>query len=674
LATEKRISRRPSRRPARDEPRRARRDATWWHATLVLVGIATLAIAVVSFGFHPIGDYFTESDFYGAYAQGAALIRHGHFDVARYGVYGPVYEVVLAVVGAIARDDYTAARLISVLSAGALLAAAAWTARRRLGAAAAFVLALFIAVNATFFRYGYSVGTDMLASSLAVVSMALLLSREGAVAATGAGALAGLATLTRYNLVSFVPAGLVVLGCATAPWRGRLVRAAAFAAACAAIVVPFTWYAVAAGHPPGATLAGDANFYMSDATSMAETRYRTLAVPNDSSRVAAREAGPGAARSSERGLASRTLARLVTGIPSHLAHEAHDLLGWPTAGLVVLGLALLLVRRSAAPLLPFAPYAALGFLALAPIYYSERYSYVLLPCYLAPAALAVAAWSGSRARPVAWLLAAVGAAASLRDNVSLQSVIYQSIPTEALSAARAIRAVARPGERVLARKAHVAWEAGLEPVAFPDVTTLDSLAAFCRARNARYLYYSWFESRMRPQFAFLLDTSLAVPGLEPLLVTPMKPSVTYRIGPDFDATSWDLSSAIYVRRASAALAAGRVPEGLALADHAARLVPRNADAQLLRGEAFTRLGHPREALAAFDRALELRPGDVPAQLGRGYSLMSLGRRDEAAVTWRPVIDATRNTSVLRAMLSVYTEVGDGDAARAVGAALERRIR
>src|SRR5262249_39516397 len=103
------------------------------------------------------------------------------------------------------------------------------------------------------------------------------------------------------------------------------------------------------------------------------------------------------------------------------------------------------------------------------------------------------------------------------------------------AAGRAIRAQAQAGDRVLARKAHVAYAAGLEPVLFPDVRTLPELGEFCRRERVRFLYYSWYELRLRPQFGYLLDTSAAVPGLTPIHFTVYKPEATYRVGPELGA-------------------------------------------------------------------------------------------------------------------------------------------
>ena len=668
----------PPARPARRPPDAAATeaeapdptDARWRLATAVAVAIVTTALAIVAFGFHPIGDYFTESDFYGAYATGAELIRRGRFDPSRYGIYGPVYEIALALVGALVGDAFTAARLISVASAMGALAALGGTARR-LEPAAAFWLVVLVGVNATFFRYGYSVGTDMLATGLGIGGMCALLSARAWRAPLLGGALVGLAALTRYNLVSLAPAGLVTLLAARSPRRERAARVAVFVATFGLLVAPFAWWAAAAGRFPGTALVKDASFYLSDEPSQElERRYRGLTAM----------APPDAATAPSAATLGR---RVLTGVPSHLVRDARELLRWPTAGLALASVALLVVRGGARRLAAFVPYAAFGLLALAPVYYSERYSFVLLPLYVAPAALALGIRRTPRVvRGVLWLGALLGIAFATLDSVSVQRAVHESIPVEALSAGRALRAVAHPGERVLARKAHVAYASGLEPVLFPEVGSLDSLAEFCRGRGVGYLYYSWYESRTRPQFSYLLDTSLAVPGLVPLAVTRDKPSVTYAITPEFGREPvWGMgarsrrvqalggawirtprdSGYYYARMASDLLAASRPEDALASADAAARLLPQDADPLVLRGEALVRMNRPREALAAFVSARELRPRDVGAQIGCGWALFALGERAAAGRAWRPVIDAAGNPAVLNAMIVAFTGRGDLEA-------------
>ena len=105
----------------------------WIIAWIALGALAAVLIAM-ALGPHRVGDYFTESDFYGAYADSARLIQRGRLVPSRYGVIGPGYEVALAMAGVILRDLLLAAELLSIV--GTLAIAWLWfdLARRRLDA------------------------------------------------------------------------------------------------------------------------------------------------------------------------------------------------------------------------------------------------------------------------------------------------------------------------------------------------------------------------------------------------------------------------------------------------------------------------------------------------------------------------------------------------------------
>src|SRR5438876_9068411 len=89
----------PAIRPgSRNTPRetavsRSRAPAAPRLAPAFLVLAAASALAWTAFRNHPVGDYFTESDFYGGYASGARLIQQGRLDFSRYTVVGPVHEL-----------------------------------------------------------------------------------------------------------------------------------------------------------------------------------------------------------------------------------------------------------------------------------------------------------------------------------------------------------------------------------------------------------------------------------------------------------------------------------------------------------------------------------------------------------------------------------------------------
>src|SRR5262245_54212661 len=85
----RRMTARPARRRAAATSRRASfsfnatpevspGEAVWLtRIAWGIVGALVIALLVMVIGPHRIGDYMTETDFYGAYAEGAKMIQHG---------------------------------------------------------------------------------------------------------------------------------------------------------------------------------------------------------------------------------------------------------------------------------------------------------------------------------------------------------------------------------------------------------------------------------------------------------------------------------------------------------------------------------------------------------------------------------------------------------------------
>ena len=653
-------------------------DSRGLHAAgLLLVALSTLALGVYAFGWHRVGDTAAESDFFTGYVIGARQLLHGHLDFGRFGVFGPVYEALLALFGLVVRDLFSAARLLSVLSAGATMLAWWSIARRAWGSVAAFFVVALLVVNPTFARYGYSATTD--APGLALFSLAAwtLLVPGGRWRLAGAGVLAGLATLTRYNLVMILPAGILLLaaGAARAP-RERGVAITKLTGGFLLVVVPWTLASLAAGHVPGITLLRDPGFYEArDPSEVLENRYRDI------------EAGihaappPGAADSSR---ASR-IVTLARGVATHVRLDALALVGLPAALLSVLGIVVALARRRLRELAAPLVLGAFAFLPLVPVFYSLRYALVLLPMEIAPGAWLLATLvHAPRPRPWTMLAAGALALAALAPTAwwsyRLNAEWLAEQPREARAAGEAVRAHVEPGARLLARKGHAAYFAGLAPVPFPIVDSLDVLAKYCRAENVRYLYFSTIEARARPDFVYLLDTSAVVPGLSVLYAATDPPAIVYAVGPGFGAAPpwWEdtatlrrVNARVHVlldpgaasRGYSLELAAdgldrGRPAEALRDAEVAARLAPALPDAKRLEAEALRRLGRGDAAIETLRVALALAPEDSPTRLGLGMLLAEAGRDSEAAATWRPVVGLTRDPHLLDAMERVYSRLGD----------------
>ncbi len=650
-------------------------DPTWaLPAALGVVALATLALLVVGFAWHPIGDHFTESDFYN-YATGGRLIARGVVDFGRWSVIGPVYECLMAVPALLGVSAFGFAKALSVACAAVVMLAWLAIVRRRAGGLAALVTVTLLGANAVFFRYGYSSTTDVPAVALQAVALWALLAWRHRAAPWVAGAAAALAVLTRYNSAFLLPGAVAAMLLdpeRDAPARRRAL--VAWFAAFTIVLLPWTAVSRLNGHWPGEALFANASFFASS----------SAAARNAQDARDAGEAGGGEA------VRSGALARALANVPAHLHDDARQLLGWPAAVLVLLGAAAAALSRERRAWLPLSANVVLAFAALVPVFYSDRYSLAVLPGYLAFAGAAVAsprlsAWAGRAAAWVPLALVAWPLAASLQANVRVQRFVHSQLPRDVLATAPALRAERRPGDALISRKGALAWQADVRTVPFPRVSTLAELAAHARENRARFLYYSWYEGMLRPEFWYLLDTTAVVPGLERIASVVEPAAVLYRIGPELGREpAWMADSsqaALHVARgqvraledrdcweahavlAQAARRAGDWADALAHAEAMTRGRPADTRGWVMTGDLRVAAGDLDGAREAYGRASAIQPGSAGARIGVGR--IHRARRDDAraADAWRPVIEAAGDSATLQAMLEVFASRDTAAAAR-----------
>jgi tetratricopeptide repeat protein/dolichyl-phosphate-mannose-protein mannosyltransferase len=642
-------------------------------AGVAVVVVAAVLAAWMALGVHVVGDYYAESDFYGGYADGARLIRQGHVDPARYPVVGPGFDAAVAAASLAVRDRYTAAKLVSVASAiGAL---ALWLAllTRRLGPWAAAWSVTFLAAIPVFGRYAYSASTDMLCAFLQAACAFALLGSSAPWGPAAAGVLAALATLTRYNSAVLLPAGIVCLAFASPTGRRRGLAVAAFVVGFLVVAGPWWGYSMAAGQVPGAVLFQKFGFYAAqDATRNVQDLPAPLAHEYESIVDVVRRDPAG------------FVGRILKAFPEHLRGDAREVLGWPAAACALVGLVALAVERAGAALAPVGLLGAGVFASLLLAFYSERYSMPLAPFYLALVGGLATAGMARRLGRVGWLAAwtlmGVALVATAAWSVDTQRQALFQMPVEVIPAGRAIAAEARPGDRVISRKGHIGYYAGLETVSFPRVKTLQELGDHARRTGARFLYYSWYDGFIRPEFAYLLDSTATIPGLTPVYVTDTNPAAAFRVGPDFGTPPPWMSDpderAVHQSRglvrvlpepmawshhiviAAYAAAHDRWGEALGQARLATRSQPDSALGWSVVGEALRRLGRLDEAGRAYARAMALDPADADARVGLGWVELQSGHPDRAAEAWRPVADRTRDPEALAAMAELFERLGD----------------
>jgi hypothetical protein len=660
---------------------------TWDTAGWIAIAGVAVALAWLAFRLHVVGDYSTESDFYGGYADGARLIQHGRLDPARYSVVGPVYELALALAGLAFRDLFTAARWISVASAVATLLLWRALLLRGVGAAAAFWTVAFLGVNASFLRYGYSATTDMLAIALQAATLESVLASDRKRSPLRSGILAALATLTRYNSAVLVPVALAcyaALAPSTVMSRRRAV--ALHVAGFALVAAPWVAYSLAHGHVPGGTLfTGFGRYYaVSDPSRNAQDQLPSYA----ESLATARSSG-------DHGAA--WILQILRNVPDHIRHDATELLGLPVALLCMAGLVLACRDGRWRRLLPVWVLGALLFATLAPVFYSHRYSLALVPAYLTLAGAALSSPGTAPRVPatyIQWLVGLAVLIGSIWRGVPYHHAVFHNQPVEVIAAGRALGRDSRPQDRVVSRKGHVGYYAGRAIVPFPRLSTLAELGDYCRSQDARYLYYSWYEAQIRPEFAYLLDTTAVVPGLAVLFRSEKNPGVVYRVDSDFGTPpDWfgrrdqvDLhlarahvqylspseAAASHVLLAGAALERDEAGIALDHLDRAALGGPLSQSGWRLRGDALQKLGRLGEAIRAYERAVVIDRADTLARIGLGWAQLRNGNAALAAAVWRQAIGPRVDTFTLEEMARTFDARGDRAAAAIARAELARR--
>jgi hypothetical protein len=502
---------RPGTQPASVDSAAALRWATA-AAWLVIALFASVLIAIAR-GPHRIGAFDVETDFYGGYAPAAVALQHGHLLTADgrlpavFGFVGPLYPALLALVAFASGDLFDAAEALSVVACVSVVVLWFLLLRRRANGGLALVAVLLLVTNPLLVRYGYSATTDATALALQSATLFALFMRGGVRTAVLAGCFAGLATLTRYNSAYLVPAGLLAIGLGATPHDRRRVEAVGFLLGWFALALPWQLYRQAHG--------GELMFHQLVAFDV-YGKARGLDWDTFLARVWPRfEHSPGSVWSADPGAVA---GRMLFNLGDHFRLDARLLLGLPVACAAALAPALALTDRRLLRLTPLGLAGLCAYLSLVPAAHDERYSLAVLPYYALMAAATLTAAVVSRWKP--WAVTVVRSALvlgvvglSLRGAIAEQAHVLEQQPLEILSCAGRLKQLAERDDRVIARKPHLAFHAGVGAVYFPPFDSLEALAQYARTSRARWLFVSPAEVQLRPAAAFLLDTSATVPGL-----------------------------------------------------------------------------------------------------------------------------------------------------------------
>lgn len=203
----------------------------------------------------------------------------------------------------------------------------------------------------------------------------------------------------------------------------------------------------------------------------------------------------------------------------HFYSDMRELVGTGVGIFVILGALALAVIRPARRSLLYIVFGIFYFLILALVFYNPRFSLFLLAIYLP-----LAVWPFTLKIRSVYLL--WGSRLMLAACVVM---ICSTAPASVIRVNREIRESPEylrdiglalgnvehdKSQKIIARKPHTAYYAGLVPMMFPDKPqSVDELVAYCRANGIRYVLYSVVEARMRPNLRDLVNIDVKHPGL-----------------------------------------------------------------------------------------------------------------------------------------------------------------
>jgi hypothetical protein len=506
------------------------------YLSLIISILYLFVLGIVSFAFHTVGDYGIETDFFWGYVPNAKGFLEGNIPMDAF--RGPLYPMVLGTVGFVLGDFFRTGILIGVISAAVVIYVTFEILKRVFSPNTAFFVTILLAVNPVFVQYSYSAGTDMFFNALASLTIFFFLKKEklNYRQIVLAGICGGLSYLTRYNgvfLLSFVVV-IFFVNYWNISWLKRLKTAAVFAVVFVLTFSPWGFH----------TLSEKGSFFYNE-------NYKNIAYEmhgkgkigwdefwfNESSKI-----------NSLTDVVFEDLpvfsSTVFSNIGDHFVSDMEKLMGWHIGMFVILGLIFLIIRNP----LRFWKSRETGFYIinlfffglLLLVFYSERFSLFLIPFY---AVIAFHPFFSEKFKlkkfvPLKFGILLVSALIifTFVKSYSFNSLNINSGPKELLVLQewynQNIPAEER-GEKIAARKAHVAYYLDMEFKLLPMADNYDEFILKLREQQVDYLYFSTIEAAMRRQFQALLNPKQSHPGLEAVVYFENPPAVLYKVLPPY---------------------------------------------------------------------------------------------------------------------------------------------
>lgn len=505
---------------------------------LITIGIYFILILYFALTYHKIGDYGVETDFYEGMVYEAKEFLKGNLIIEGY--KGPLYPIVLGILGLVFGDFFKIGVLLCVISATIFLYFSFKNLQKIFDFDVAFGGILLILSNAIFIQYSYSAGTDLFFCALAIISIYFLVKGDYLKSSYIflSGFFASLAFLTRTNGLFLPAAALVsflIFKFSSKKYTVLIKHSLIYLAGFALLNIPWSIYKY--------IKTGDF-FYDRNYTNTAWELYGKGKISWDywQSVESLKFKSFGDLIFRDPVLFVKEI--LIKNFYENFISDLDKLLSLPFAILLVVGIIFLFKRKYLKNQVFFFINVFFAFIVLLPAFYSERFSLFLLIGYSAIVMLFLTHPSVRNLKfgslelgQIFFVFAFLWSSYASIDYNSKQIDIG---PQEILTIANQVPdSIKSENNLIVARKPHIAYYLNMRYWKFPYVTTYDSLLNWMRSIKASYFFVSAFEINTllsytnnraeQEKFYSLINPEIPKNGLKVIIYSFNPPAILYKI-------------------------------------------------------------------------------------------------------------------------------------------------
>ncbi len=491
--------------------------------------IYLMIILFIGLIYHDVGSYKvgSENDFFGTYIPHAKEILKGNFPIDDY--RGPLYIILLAILGFAIGNFLSAGIVISTISASAALYFIYKILLKLINPIAALVIILFTAFNHTFVEYTYGAGTDMLFNASLTALLYVLIKNENKTwsKVIKIAIISSIAYLTRYNaifLIFAVPAGIFLMN-KNETVKKNTIMSVGYVLIFFICIMPWGIYTL-----------------IQKGEILYNKNYQNIAISIDA------ESGINWEKEYlEKAQKYSSYSELIINEPLpllktislnlfyHLYFDLKNLIGWHLSIFFLPGIFVFIKQKSPPVEKVFFIFNIFFFIVLLPVYYSERFSLFLIPAFI------VIIYEGVKRitnylnnyLKAKWVFQIVIIGLlywSLIKSIGYNSLIIKGPPDIPVISKRFEELQLPSDSKMIAsRKPHIAYHLNLIWTDIPVNSSLEKTINELKNRNVDYLYISTIEWTTRPALRNLLESKKEVSDLEPIIIAANQQAVLYRI-------------------------------------------------------------------------------------------------------------------------------------------------